>query len=134
MREIKTTYNILPQIPHFQSLNHSLWPTCKTTNLPKKYIINKDATILFWEDGTKTIVKRAKEDNYDKVKGFLWAYFQKTSGLSKTKANEYLKHLLDADDLKLLEFIKNGELLNTLGNVADSIGEAFKNLANNLKR
>lgn len=67
--------------------------------LPKKYIINSGATILFWEDDSKTIVKRGKNDNYDKVTGFLWAYFQKTSGLSKTKANKYLQNLVDEDDL-----------------------------------
>lgn len=36
-------------------------------NLPKKYIINKGATILFWEDGTKTVVKRAKDDEYNNL-------------------------------------------------------------------
>lgn len=63
--------------------------------LPQKYIINNNATILFWNDGSKTIVKRAKEDEYNKILGFLWAYFQKTSGLSKTKVNKYLKNLTD---------------------------------------
>lgn len=61
----------------------------------KRYIINKNATILFWSDGDKTIVRRSKEDKYDKVKGFLWAYFQKTSGMSKTKANKYLSELIE---------------------------------------
>lgn len=63
--------------------------------LPKKYIINHNATILFWDDETKTVVKKTKDDAYNKKLGFLWAYFQKMSGLSKTKANEYLENLLD---------------------------------------
>lgn len=63
---------------------------------PKKYIINKNATILFWEDGTKTVVKLSKDDTYDKEKGFLWAYFQKHSGLSRTQANKYLNSLKEA--------------------------------------
>lgn len=63
--------------------------------LPENYIINDRATVLFWKDGTKTIVRRAKEDEYNKKIGFLWAYFQKNSGLSKTKANEYLDNLID---------------------------------------
>ena len=37
--------------------------------LPERYIINKGATILFWKDGTKTVVKRTKEDEYNKVLG-----------------------------------------------------------------
>lgn len=57
------------------------------------YIINDGATILFWDDGTKTIVKRTKEDKFDKRVAFLTAYFQKTSGLSRTKANKFLANL-----------------------------------------
>lgn len=64
-----------------------------TTNLPRRYIINKDATILFWSDGTKTVVKRSKNDKYDKRLGFLTAYFQKNCGMSKNKANKYLDNL-----------------------------------------
>lgn len=69
----------------------------ETEKLPKNYIINKGATILFWEDGSKTVVKRGKDDEYNKVLGFLWAYFQKTSGLSRTKANKYLAGLIDEE-------------------------------------
>lgn len=101
--------------------------------LPKKYIINRGATVLFWEDGTKTVVKRAKDDEYNKIMGFLWAYFQKTSGLSRTKANEYLRGLVDADDLKAIEFIKNGELNNLMSNTAEAISDAFKNIADSFK-
>ena len=63
------------------------------TPLPTRYIVNDGAVILFWSDGDKTIVKRAEDDNFDPVKGFLWAYFQKHSGLSKTKANKYLREI-----------------------------------------
>lgn len=101
--------------------------------LPKKYIINRGATVLFWEDGTKTVVKRAKDDEYNKIMGFLWAYFQKTSGLSRTKANEYLRGLVDADDLKAIEFIKSGELNNVMSDVAEGLSNAFKNIADSFK-
>ena len=65
--------------------------------MPDRYIINKGATVLFWTDGTKTIVKKAKKDKYDKRIGFLTAYFQKMSGMSKTKANKYLDSLVEKD-------------------------------------
>lgn len=71
--------------------------------LPSKYIINEGASILFWEDGSKTVVKRCKEDEYNKRLGFLTAYFQKTSGLSKNKANKYLHDLVDETDLDKLD-------------------------------
>lgn len=64
-----------------------------SSKLPKHYIINDGATILFWEDGTKTIVRRCEDDTYDKRLGFLTAYFQKNSGLSKNKANKFLASL-----------------------------------------
>ena len=65
--------------------------------LPKRYIINKGATILFWEDGTKTIVKKSKDDKYDRRLGFLTAYFQKHCGMSKNKANKYLDNLMEEE-------------------------------------
>ena len=72
--------------------------------LPEKYMITKPnkkgkcATILFWDldnENNKTIVKLSKNDNYDKRLGFLIAYFQKHSGLSKTQANKYLDNLTE---------------------------------------
>lgn len=74
------------------------------TPLPTRYIINEGATILFWSDGTKTIVKRSEDDANDITKSFLWAYFQKHSGMSKTKANKYLAKIVEdntVDDFKL---------------------------------
>ena len=68
-----------------------------SNKLPKRYIINKNATILFWDDGTKTIVKLSKDDKYDKKLGFLTAYFQKNSGLSKNQANKYLDNLIEEE-------------------------------------
>ena len=88
---------------------------------------------MFWEDGTKTVVKRAKDDEYNKIMGFLWAHFQKTSGLSRTKANKYLRGLVDADDLKAIELIKSGKLNETMGNVAEALGNALKNMADSFK-
>lgn len=103
-------------------------------NIPSKYIINKGATVLIWEDGTKTIVKRSEGDEYDKVKGFLWAYFQKHSGLSKNKANEYLKSLLDEDEKKAIELLESGKAFETFANVSESIGNAFKNMAETFRK
>lgn len=74
----------------------------------EKYIINENATILFWNDGTKTISKRHKEDKFDKELGYLYAYFYK-----KYKGNKAsMKRVLDCIDFKniktfLLEFYIN---------------------------
>lgn len=61
--------------------------------MPEKYIINEGATILFWANGTKTVVKRCKEDEFNKRLGFLTAFFQYYSGMSKNKANKFLAEL-----------------------------------------
>lgn len=61
--------------------------------LPKHYIINKNATILMWKDGTKTVVKKCEEDEFNPRLGFLTAIFQHYCGMSKNKANKYLANL-----------------------------------------
>lgn len=101
--------------------------------LPKKYIINDNATILFWDDGTKTVVKREKGDEYNKILGFLWAYFQKNSGLSKTKANKYIKGLLDEDEIKALEILKDTNISELFGDIAAGISKCFENLSKSFR-
>lgn len=79
---------------NFKINGAGVWFMDKAGEVPEKYIINDNATILFWDDGTKTIVKKSENDVNDPIKSFLWAYFQKMSGLSKTKANKYLSELV----------------------------------------
>lgn len=107
-------------------------PIIKKENLPKKYIINDKATILLWDDGTKTVIKRSEEDTYNKTLAFLWAYFQKTSGLSKTKANEYLKNLKDYNDIALNNVVNSLKI--PLANVCDAIANSFKMAGQNLRK
>lgn len=45
-------------------------------------IFNGPATIVFWTDGTKTVVKCAKGENDDKKTSILWAYAKKICGTS----------------------------------------------------
>lgn len=61
----------------------------------KRIIVNGEATIVFWNDGDKTIVKRGKDQKENKELAILYAYFQKHSGLSKTKANKTIQDLID---------------------------------------
>lgn len=46
----------------------------------KRVIFNKPATIILWEDGTKTVVKCQPGDRYDKEKGFAFALMKKIYG------------------------------------------------------
>lgn len=45
-----------------------------------KVIYHNPATIVFWSDGTKTVVKCGKGDTYDKEKGFYIACAKKLFG------------------------------------------------------
>lgn len=76
-----------------------------------RYIINEGATIIFWNDDTKTISKRHKEDKFDKELGFLLAYFYKKWGDNKS-ARKRVLNSIDEKKIKtfLLEFyIKDSE-------------------------
>ena len=44
--------------------------------LPERYIINNSACILFWKDGTKTVVKRCADDEFNPRLAFLTAFWQ----------------------------------------------------------
>lgn len=43
----------------------------------KKIIYNDPATIVFWEDGTKTVVKRGKDEPFSKYHAFCAALAKK---------------------------------------------------------
>lgn len=61
--------------------------------MPTKYIINDNATILYFEDGSKTVVKKCEDDEFNARLGFLTAFFQHYCGMTKNKANKYLANL-----------------------------------------
>lgn len=57
---------------------------------PVKIIYNPPATIVFWTDGTKTVVKCNMDDEYNEYYGFLCALGKKMFG-----TNSHLKKLID---------------------------------------
>ena len=65
----------------------------RANNLPKikDVIFNNPATIVFWEDGTKTVVKCGKDDNYDAEKGLAMAMVKKMLGNEGKYYNEIKK-------------------------------------------
>lgn len=106
--------------------------------MPERYIINEDAAILFWADGTKTVIKRAEDDEADPVKAFLWAYFQYTSGMTKTKANQYLKEVNDEyysnksdTDIIGVHYDENGKI--SMADMLQNVSNAFSKLGKTKK-
>lgn len=61
-----------------------------------RMIFSGPATIVFWSDGDKTIVKTADGDRFDAEKAFLVAFYQKMSGESKTKCGKVLADVMSA--------------------------------------
>jgi hypothetical protein len=58
-------------------------PPFKSLN-PKNIIFNNPATIIYWDDGTKTVVKIMDGDIFDEVYGVAMCYMKKIFG-SNTK-------------------------------------------------
>lgn len=56
----------------------------------KKVIFNDPATIVYWEDGSKTVVKCQEEDTFDKEKGLAMAISKRALGTNKSGSN-YMK-------------------------------------------
>lgn len=57
---------------------------------PENVIFHDPATIVYWDDGTKTVVKCGEDDTYDKEKGLALCYMKKYYG-NKGNFNEVLK-------------------------------------------
>lgn len=76
---------------------------------PKKIIFNGPATIVIWDDGTKTVVKQSKLDNYDYEKGFAMCVVKRVFG---EKYNAIRKMVDESYE-------------NTLTPITDEINECF---------
>ena len=63
------------EMQHIKILFFSRW-----AQNPKNVIFNNPATIVFWSDGTKTVVKAGPNDIFDPEKGLAMAISKKMLG------------------------------------------------------
>ena len=72
----------------------------KTRFIPaiKNVIFNEPATIVFWEDGSKTVVKCQDGDIYDPEKGLAMAISKKALGNHGNYCNEFKEWLPEEDN------------------------------------
>lgn len=86
----------------------------------KKVIFNAPATIVLWNDGTKTVVKCSENDTFDPEKGLAFCFLKKLLGNNyyKTIRSEVGKY-----DEKTLTDIESTAIVNS----------TLKTIANNLK-
>lgn len=68
---------------------HSLKPKTPVVPKPERVIFNNPATIAFWPDGTKTVVKCGPNDLYDPEKGLAMCIAKRFYGTSESKGNYY---------------------------------------------
>ena len=85
-----------------------------------KIIFNPPATIVFWEDGTKTVAKCSAEDEFSEYYGFLAALGKKVY-----ESNSQIKKLID----KKAEWHENKKNKKDIPDVSvDSLTDAFEYL------
>ena len=98
--EIKNTMYLFPN----QSIDPLYWrpDTSKyRQTLPnlslkaRKVIFNPPATIILWEDGTKTVVKCDDEDYYEPATGVALCYMKKALGNTSRDLNKALRKAME---------------------------------------
>lgn len=78
----------------------------------KKVIYNDPATIVFWNDGSKTVVKVCEDDEYDPEKGLAMAISKKALGNKGEYYETFKKFLPKEDNLDVsLEFTLHNDKL-----------------------
>lgn len=97
----------------------------KTSSIPaiKNVIFNEPATIVFWEDGSKTVVKCQDGDIYDPEKGLAMAISKKALGNQGNYCNEFKKWLPEKDNE--VEKVCLVELNEKLSKITNDIKDAI---------
>lgn len=88
---IEQSVNTVPQIT-LEGGVISMLPTFRynTSLKAKRVIYHNPATIVIWEDGTKTVVKCGEKDEYNPMLGLALCYMKKALGNSSRKLNDAL--------------------------------------------
>lgn len=90
--------------------------------LIKKVIFNYPATIIIWNDNSKTVVKLMEGDTWDPEKGFAMAYLKKILGTQRLR-KEIKTWVKPQEEYEFnFEALNSSELMNA---VTDYIKKAF---------
>lgn len=93
----------------------------KTDMRIKKVIFNDPATVVLWEDGTKTIVRAGEDDIYDPEKGLAMVIAKKALGNQGNYYEVFKKWLPDEDFESLCEKLKLNQSIDShFGHPEDS--------------
>lgn len=110
------------------SITRPLYDIKKETNMSniKNVIFNDPATIVFWNDGTKTVVKASNEE-FDPEKGLAMAIAKKALGNEGNYFNEFKKWLPEES-----KDINNPD--NNLSKLAEGIKQVGKNMSSTIDK
>lgn len=103
-------------------LNRKLNPSTKLPKI-KKVIFNDPATIVYWEDGSRTVVKTSKNDIFDPEKGLAMAIAKRTLGDQGNYYNEFRKWL-PKEEPKHVVLVTNRAAEHIMGVLNDMAEEA----------
>lgn len=93
---------------------------------PKRIIKNGIATIVFWNDGTKTIVKCAVDDEPDDYMAFCAAYCKKVFG-SNSQLKRVIKKAVNAKSKKEdIHKVYNTKSLSTNFSLAQNVIDNYR--------
>lgn len=98
----------------------------------KKVIFNEPATIVFWGDGTKTVVKCSKDDEFDPEKGLAMAIAKKFFG-NENGYSKNIKKWVDTYEDKDADTNINTGAIGVVGNsftdvISDVVGDILRNI------
>lgn len=94
----------------------------------RKVIYNPPATIILWEDETKTVVKCCETDIYDPEKGFAMAVIKKLCGNTSAPFHRLFKTwVLESKDASDIQLEIQRISIDDIGNrINDAFVKAFR--------
>lgn len=115
-------------------MNYVKYGTTNPIKVPheiEKVIFNPPATIVYWKDGTKTVVKVQEGDVFDPEKGLAMAFFKKMHGNTGNYNNVIHKWTKDYKPKYFYMHIAEPEGLTIK---ADNLTNPLSDAASELKR
>ena len=89
-------------------------------------IFNDPATIVFWSDNTKTVVKTQDGESYDPEKGMAMAFCKKFMGDNKRDYYHTFLHYLKKYNKQ--QFNAENIYMDVFSNAAEHIAETFRSI------
>lgn len=102
-----------------------------------KVIFNDPATVVFWSDGTKTVVKSSENDIYDEEKGLAMAICKKFMGNDGSYYSVFKQWIPDEEEKRdedIMELPSFDEFLKVFGECSEHFKELFSSLAEDMKK